>query len=258
MLNLRREWRELAAAAKAMDRQVVLVLAGCVVLVMVQHAVGGRAFFLRHLSSYFDPAWRELFSWGWWFSVQAVLGFILPAASLLIIFKRKPKEIGLGLGDWKLALLVALLYLPVVAVGTWVLSADPAFMAKYPHCRSALRDWGIFTVFELWFVLYWLGWEYLWRGFVLFGTAHRFGHYAIIVQMVPFALLHLYKPLPEALLSVVGGVALGILVWRCRSFWIAVPIHALQMFLMDLFCVLRSRTGVTGIGLDALGKLLGG
>jgi hypothetical protein len=119
----------------------------------------------------------------------------------------------------------------------------------------AVRHWGVFVVFELWFVLYWLGWEYLWRGFVLFGTARRFGHYAIIIQMVPFALLHLYKPLPEALLSVVGGVALGILVWRCRSFWIAVPIHALQMLFMDLWFVLRIRTGTTGIGLDALHKL---
>ncbi len=255
MINLRREWNDLAAAAKAMDRQVVFVLAASVVMVLLQTALGGRAFFHRHLAEYFDPQWRELLSWGWWFSLQAILGFILPAASLLLFFGRKPREIGLGLGDWKLALLVALLYLPLVAVGTWVLSADPAFLAKYPHCRMAVRHWGIFAVCELWFVLYWLGWEYLWRGFVLFGTAHRFGHYAIIIQMVPFALLHLYKPLPEALLSVVGGVALGILVWRCRSFWIAVPIHALQMLFMDLWCVLRIRTGATGIGLDALHKL---
>lgn len=251
MIDLRREWADLKSATLAMDRQVVFVLVVCVLMVFLQHAIGNRTFFIKEFALGFDPRWRELLSWGWWFSVQAVSGFLLPAACLLLIFKRKPAEIGLGLGDWKLALLVALIYLPIVAVGTWVLSDGAAFMAKYPHCRSAATDWTVFIIFELWFVFYWLGWEYLWRGFVLFGTAHRFGHYAILIQMVPFALLHTYKPMPEALLSVVGGVALGVLVWRCRSFWIAVPIHALQMMLMDLWCTLRVRGGVKGIGLDS-------
>ena len=91
---------------------------------------------------------------------------------------------------------------------------------------------------------------------MLFGTAHTFGLYAIFVQTVPFALLHLNKPLPEALLSIVGGVALGALVWRCRSFWIAVPLHASQMFILDFWCTLRIRTGVSGVGPGAFVELL--
>jgi hypothetical protein len=53
-------------------------------------------------------------------------------------------------------------------------------------------------------------------------------------------------------------VALGALVWRARSFWIAVPIHAAQMMILDLWCSLRTRTGVRGVGLDALLDLLRG
>ena len=88
------------------------------------------------------------------------------------------------------------------------------------------------------------------------GTARTFGLYAVFVQAVPFALLHLNKPLPEALLSIVGGVALGALVWRCRSFWIAVPIHAAQMLVLDFWCTLRIRTGVSGVGPAALVELV--
>jgi len=51
-------------------------------------------------------------------------------------------------------------------------------------------------------------------------------------------------------------VALGALVWRCRSFWIAVPIHAAQMMLLDLWCTVRVRTDVSGIGLDAFVDLV--
>ena len=75
--------------------------------------------------------------------------------------------------------------------------------------------------------------------------------------MIPFACLHVQKPPAEALLSIAGGLALGALVWRCRSFWIAVPIHAAQMLILDFWCTLRIRTGITGIGPEALSKLFG-
>lgn len=255
MARLRDEWQGLKQAVAALDRQVTVVLVAAVLLVFMQHALGDRAFFNRHFGSMVSADLRELYAWGWWFTMQFAAGFVLPVALLLLVFGRKPAEIGLGLGDWKFALKVAALYVPVVAVGTWLLSDGTAFQVKYPHCRAAIHNWPVFVIFELWFLVYWIGWEYLWRGFTLFGLAPRFGHYAIFIQMVPFAILHLYKPLPEALLSVVGGLALGALVWRCRSFWIAVPIHALQMMLLDLWAVLRLRSGVSGIGWDAFMKL---
>jgi hypothetical protein len=60
------------------------------------------------------------------------------------------------------------------------------------------------------------------------------------------------------MLSVVGGIALGALVWRCRSFWIAIPIHAAQMLILDFFCSLRIRTGADGLGISDLIEMLGG
>ncbi|MFQ5568508.1 MAG: lysostaphin resistance A-like protein [Rhodothermales bacterium] len=260
--RLHREWQRLVAALRTLDRQTVFVLTLCVVFVILQQALGSRRFFRTELASLFDESWRELLSWGWWFAVQGVTGFVLPVLALVLLFRRRPKEIGLGLGDWKLASVLALLYLPVVALGTWVLSDSSAFQQQYPHFQPAALNWHFFLIYEALFLFYWIGWEYLWRGFVLFGTAHTFGLYAIFVQTVPFALLHLSKPLPEALLSIVGGVALGALVWRCRSFWIAVPIHAAQMFILDFWCSLRIRTGISGSGpgafIDLMQAWLGG
>ena len=81
-------------------------------------------------------------------------------------------------------------YLPAPGRLVVVLSNGADFQAQYPHFEGAQRDWGLFVAYELLFLFYWLGWEYLWRGFVLFGTAPAFGLGAIFVQMVPFALLH--------------------------------------------------------------------
>ena len=257
-MKIRREWRALLCGMRTLDVQTACVLLLCPILVAIQFKLGSRRFFLMEVAPQHLGGLRELLSWAWWFLIQGVTGLVVPVAVLRVAFGRSARAIGLGLGNWRLAGVLALCYLPLVAAGTWVLSDSASFQAEYPHFRGAVWDWRLFALYHALFVLYWLGWEYLWRGFVLFGTAHTFGLNAIFVQAVPFALLHLQKPVPELLLSIVGGVALGALVWRCRSFWIAVPIHAFQMMLLDLWCVLRIRTSTEGIGLGALWHVLTG
>lgn len=243
------------SAWQRLDAQTVFVLIAAAALVVLQDSVGSRRFFREEVAAVFAPETRELLAWAWWFGVQGITGFLLPAGALLYIFRRTTKQSGLELGDWKFALVVAAAYLPLVVLGTWFLSAGADFQSSYPHYHPAAFDWSVFILYEALFLLYWIGWEYLWRGFVLFGTAHVFGLYAILVQALPFTLLHLSKPLPETVLSLVGGLALGALVWRCRSFWIAVPIHAAQMMILDLWCSLRLRSGVDGVGWEAFRQL---
>ena len=259
MTRLRREWDAFWASARGLDRQAATVLIACVVFVLLQLQFGSKRVFRTEFAEFFPPDLHGILAWGWWFGFQGITGFVLPVLLLTWVFRRPPAEIGLGLGDWKLAGALAGLYLPIVAVGTWVLSADAGFQAQYPHFTAAATDWRLFVAYELLYLFYWVGWEYLWRGFVLFGTAPALGApMAIVVQTVPFAILHAAKPPAEAYLSILGGLALGALVWRCRSFWIAVPIHAAQMLLLDLFCALRARTGATGIGFDALVQAFSG
>ena len=250
--RLRREWQGFRNGLRRLDTQATVVLVAAVVLVLLQLQIGNRSFFWKYIADAVDPENQQLASWAWWFGMQGVLGFVVPVLILTLGFKRKPAEIGLGLGDWKLASVLALLYAVPVVIGTWVLSDGADFQAQYPHFAGAKFDWGLFLAYELLFLFYWLGWEYLWRGFVLFGTAPAFGLSAIVVQMVPFAVLHADKPVAEAYLSILGGLALGALVWRCRSFWIAIPIHAFQMLALDFWCTLRARSGAEGLGLDAL------
>jgi uncharacterized protein len=258
----RHEYARITGALRGLtpaQRQAAVVILAATVFVIVQTTLGNRGFFNRHLADLFPIEQRPLLSWAWWFGWQAITGFVLPVLILAVGFGWRPKMMGLGLGDWRLALIIAAVYIPLVAIGTWFLSADPNFMAQYPHLRSAAFDWEVFAIYHALFLLYWIGWEYLWRGFVLFGTAPAVGPVlAILLQAMPFALLHVAKPPAEAYLSILGGILLGALVWRCRSFWIAVPIHWAQMFILDLWCTLRWRSGERGTGIEALRNLLRG
>lgn len=259
--RLRRDGQALRTALTTLPtptRRAIVVLLAATLLVLFQIQVGGRSVY-RGLDNPFGFADPELGAWAWWFGLQGVTGFLVPAAILLLAFRWRPRQAGLGLGDWKLAVGLSLPYLVLVVIGTWVLSDGADFQLQYPHYTLAKFDWAAFMIYEGLFLFYWIGWEYLWRGFVLFGTAPAVGApLAIVIQTVPFAILHAEKPVAEAYLSVLGGVALGTLVWRCRSFWIAVPLHAAQMLILDLWCTLRARTGAAGVGWDALQTALGG
>lgn len=255
-MKVRAELRAFWAAARTLDRQAVVVLVLAAVLAVLQFSIGDRDTYAALFGGRLAPEWDGLLGWGWWFAVQGVLGFVIPVLVLTLGFRQRPSEIGLGAGDVRFAGTLALLYLPLVVLGTWVLSSRLDFQGEYPHYGPAARNWSIFWAYEALFLFYWMGWEYLWRGFVLFGTARALGFYAILVQALPFAAMHAQKPWPEAVLSVVGGVALGALCWRARSFWIAVPIHSAQMLLLDLFCALRIRTGVNGLGPGSFFELL--
>ncbi len=248
---VRDELPRLCRAAARVDSQTAAVLVLYVVFVLLQFKLGGRRFFFDRVGD------GVLQSWAWWFGAQGFTGFVLPVAVLTLVFRRRPGQIGLTWGDTRFAGHVLLLYAPLVLVGTWFVSVGGDFQDAYPHYRVAARSWTAFALYHGLFLVYWVGWEYLWRGFVLFGTAHTLGVYAIFVQAIPFALLHLQKPVPELALSIVGGIVLGAVVWRCRSFWIAVPLHALQMVFLDMWCTLRLRTGIQGVGPRALWELVG-
>ena len=255
MKRWRKELESFLKIWKQLDKQVVWIFVLASFLIIVQFAFGSRRFFRTEIAQYFSPGNLDIISWAWWFAFQFVTGFLIPVFVALVFFKRSASSMGLGLGDWRFAVKIMLLYLPLVVLGAWILTGSLEFRQAYPHLQRAAFSWKIFIIYECLFLMYWIGWEYLWRGFILFGTAPKLGLYAIFVQALPFAALHFTKPFPEAVLSIFGGIALGFLVWRCRSFWIAVPIHALQGLIVDFVSSMRLRTEVFGIWPSDLAQL---
>jgi membrane protease YdiL (CAAX protease family) len=69
------------------------------------------------------------------------------------------------------------------------------------------------------------GWEYIFRGWLLFGYARKFGPEAIWLQAVPFAIAHVTKPPVETFSTIFGGFAFGWVAWRTKSFLYPFLIH---------------------------------
>jgi membrane protease YdiL (CAAX protease family) len=234
---LKREWRRWT---EGLSLPTVLVLLISTVLLILFHDNCSshvfRAKFLRYFStSEFKPLYPAFFWYGCSFLVLGVIPLLIGRFGL----RRPVREWGVGLGDWKFGLPAVLIcyfaFLPVLVV----VSYQPAFMAKYPLFDQAQKSVTLFIIYELSYMLYFIGWEFIFRGFMLFGLKPALGLYAVFVQTIPFAIMHFGKPQIETLAAVFAGVLLGYLAVRTRSFWYGWMLHSLVAVTNDILATIQ-------------------
>ncbi|MBS2031194.1 MAG: CPBP family intramembrane metalloprotease [Deltaproteobacteria bacterium] len=228
----------LAALFPGLDRTSLIVIVVAALDLLVSSYEGSTGFFdakLRphlHLASHAD----SVISHVWWFGTAFVLLLLIPLLVSKLAGGPSARELGLGVGDWRLGLKVSLgllaLMVPIVAIA----ARSPAFNQQYPFCADALSSWRLLIVYELGYLAYFIAWEFIFRGWMLFGLAPRLGPgLAIVLQALPFSLMHTGKPELEAYGSILAGLALGALAWRTRSMWYGAALHGLVALAMDLF-----------------------
>jgi membrane protease YdiL (CAAX protease family) len=141
---------------------------------------------------------------------RVILYLFIPLFVILVFFREHPGEYGFSLGDWKTGLLLTALGILLMAPVIYYLgSGDPSMQEYYKPLTKGL-PWTTFL--DL------IGWEFLFRGWILFGYARKFGAEALWLQAVPFALMHNGKPEIETLSTIFGGFAFGWVAWRTKSF----------------------------------------
>lgn len=181
--------------------------------------------------------WRPLEAW-------ATKGILLLGTSWvfsLLVLRENPLRFGLGMGDARTWGKWLLLFIAAMAAAILVASkVDPHFAAYYPTYGPARWSHGEFLLHAAFYMFYMFGWEYFLRGFLVFSLEKRFGGFAAVLQMVPFAFSHVGKPELEVYSSIAGGLILGVLALRTRSVWPCFLIHAFVAIWMDV-CVVYIR-----------------
>ena len=162
---------------------------------------------------------------------QTIFFFVAPFLFILLFFRESPRDYGFTLGDWRAGLVLTLGGILLMTPVIWLLATfDPASEAYYNDMAAGL-PWNTFGQI--------FGWEFLFRGFVLFGYARKFGPDALWIQAVPFALLHIGKPEIETLSTIFGGFAFGWVAWRTKSFIYPFLIH---WYIFTLIVLVSSRS----------------
>jgi uncharacterized protein len=143
-----------------------------------------------------------------------ILYFIIPMLIILLLFRESPAEYGFTLGNWRVGLMWTAVGCVGMAIILWFASQAPT-MEQYYVARAPQETWRIIYLngVDL------FGWEFIWRGLLLFAFARAFGPGpAIFLQAVPFAFMHLGKPPLETFSTIFGGAAFGFVAWQSGSF----------------------------------------
>ena len=221
-----------------LDRQTtIVVLASTLLLTLYRYS--GRKFFRYYFAKYFvDHPLQEIFPYYFWFLTSTVTLVLLPALVVKFGIKDRLRNYGFRLTHGKLGWGFAFggwaLMIPCLILA---LQLFPAFQQKYPLSKVAGSSWQIFIPYEFSYGVYMFSWEFFFRGFMLFGLERKFGNYSILIQTIPFAVMHYSKPLPEAIGSIFAGVLLGFVAFETRSFIYGAAIHWFVAMTMDLLAL---------------------
>ena len=191
----KKELQELASFFKRNYREIIIVgLATLFLTVAVYHPIG--------------PPWiSSLF----YFAVLPIL--------TIVILRRNPLDFGLKLGNFKVWSLYVVATIIVALPILYFASRSPSLARYYTVPRFDAAKYCL----EM--IVYLFAWEFIFRGFLLFGLKEKFKEGSILIQMVPFVLVHLGKPEIETISTILTGLYFGYVAYRGNSYWPAFIIH---------------------------------
>lgn len=150
---------------------------------------------------------------------RVFLYLIVPLLVIVLVFRENPAKYGFRIGNWRAGLVITavgwLIVTPVLYFAV-KMSGVSQYYAIYEQPASQML---LMAVFDL------IGWEFMFRGFLLFALYRVAGPSALVLQAMPFALGHLGKPDIETISTIFTGVGFGWTAWRTNSFLYAFLIH---------------------------------
>lgn len=259
-ISIKQELKKLYDIIKSLDKNVVIIFISVAILQTISWYYTSRRFFRDNFFyTLFDKDPNVyLYEYLYWFISDVFTLMIIPLLLVIFIHKSRPREYGFRLGEKKLGLQISFIFFLIMLPIVWFASSTGGFAAKYPHLHAAKTNWNIFLIYETGMLLYMFAWEYIWRGYMLFGLEKKFGYYAVLIQMIPFLILHNGKPAPETFGAIIAGIALGILALRTRSFIYGAIVHFGVMISIDFISALRFRANDFGVGLKSLFNIFSG
>lgn len=165
--------------------------------------------------------------------------FIIPL--LFLILTGDARRVPHGVGNWRLGLPLTLGGSVVAALLMNVGSSDSALQATYPWSGAwpGQSPW-TFLAWAGLYALYYLAFEFFYRGFLIAVLREHWGLAAAVwTQLLLSTLIHLGKPLSEALAAFPAGFLFAFLALRTRSLLWPVLLHLSIGLATDYFSLWR-------------------
>ena len=161
--------------------------------------------------------------------LQKLTGFfflgLIPFIVILITYKRTTNY-GIKTENMPNTLYWSAIIVPLIVILSWFVSRNPNNYKNYPQIRIKKWNWKIAFINTFSWLLYLIGYEFLFRGILLFSCLSVFNPtIAIAINTVLYALAHLPKGKMETIGSIPIGILLCYITITTGSIWSAVILH---------------------------------
>lgn len=204
---------------------------------------GKQDFFDRTFRDFIDVWNQDFYSTMYEYIAAFVLMFFVPFIFVKFIFKDKLTDYGFKKGDTKFGLKFCLFSIPVILGLMYIGSGTASIQVEYPLAKSIAGNINYLVIIEFFYLIYYISWEFMFRGFMLFGLEKKYGALvAILIQTIPSTIVHIGKPFGETMGAIIAGLVFGYLAIRTRSIVYPFILHALLGISTDIFVILRILT----------------
>jgi membrane protease YdiL (CAAX protease family) len=221
-----------------------IILLSAPVLLTVYRYHGMTEHFYRYFPGMQAAPLAGFYSVLWQFLSFFVLTFLVPLLFVKTRLRRPLVDFGFGLGNAAFGFKLLLIAVPLLVVPlAFFASGMPDVKNEYPLSKALFAHHNLIFWYEMaYIVIYYIAWEFFFRGFLLFPLAERFGGInAVLIQTISSCLVHIGKPEAEIMGSIMAGIIFGVIALRTRSFWYGFVLHAGIGVLTDLFVLFFPR-----------------
>lgn len=217
-------------------KSTIILLSAPVILTTFKY-FGMKNFYLNHLAVTFVLFENgELTSALYTFFASFILLGWVPGLIIKFVFREPLSVYGAQLGDIRFGMKSFLLLAPVVIAISYLSSRTESFLLEYPLYKGVSSSFSMFAVYSLSYLMFYLGWEFFFRGYMQFGLQGAIGGWnAILVQTLASCLVHIGKPHAEIYGSILGGIVWGTMAWRGHSLLSVILLHWLLGVSLDVF-----------------------
>lgn len=214
------------------------------ITMLVLEYFGWQGPFFKLIAPLLNGHQLERSSYSFLAQIYTTVSFFILFVCLPLIFMpflRKETSISYGLSlppkkNWIPYLLIALGMFVILSI----VCNDPSFYKFYPLYRPT--NWKSWLLFECVYMPQFFAVEFFFRGPLLYLLNKEIERGSEAMMTLPYCLIHIHKPFPEAVGSIIAGIVLSRLSLKGKSILPRVAIHMFVALSADFFGLFYSGT----------------
>lgn len=177
--------------------------------------------------------------------LQRMTGFlllgVLSLLLILLVMGRQPSEFGWGF-QWKdYPPWWTLLLVPMVLVASYLHAPNWKNLTLYPQIRVSQWTPRLLMLSSVSWVVFLMGYEFLFRGLLLFSSLEVMAPWlAIVLNCILYSAAHLHKGIEETIGAIPVGVLFCYLTIVTGNIWSVVVLHSIMALSNEWFSIMKN------------------